>query len=93
MARLFENVEMPLIPILMDMEQAGVALDTDFFTGFAGELNSRMNELEEQVYTAADYRFNLNSTQQLSKLLFEKLNLNPPDRRKRTSFRSFFNLG
>jgi DNA polymerase I len=82
---LFENVEMPLIPILMDMEQAGIALDTAFFEGFASELNSRMNELEEQVFAAADYRFNLNSTQQLSKLLFEKLNLNPPDRRKRTT--------
>jgi DNA polymerase I len=82
---LFENVEMPLIPVLMDMEQAGVALDLDFFEGFSKELNGRMFELEEQVFEAAGYRFNLNSTQQLSKLLFEKLALNPPDRRKRTA--------
>ncbi|MEN4042258.1 MAG: DNA polymerase I [Anaerolineaceae bacterium] len=84
-AWLFENVEMPLIPVLMEMEQAGVALDTNFFEGFSGELNSRMVQLEEQVYAAAQGRFNLNSTQQLSKVLFEKLALNPPDRRKRTS--------
>jgi DNA polymerase I len=82
---LFENVEMPLIPILMEMEQAGVELDTSFFDGFSGELNGRMSEIEAQVYEAAGYRFNLNSTQQLSKLLFEVLGLNPPDRRKRTS--------
>jgi DNA polymerase I len=82
---LFENVEMPLIPILMEMEQAGVELDTSFFDGFSGELNGRMSEIEAQVYDAAGYHFNLNSTQQLSKLLFEVLGLNPPDRRKRTS--------
>ncbi|HSV86206.1 MAG TPA: DNA polymerase I [Levilinea sp.] len=84
-AWLFANVEMPLIPVLIDMEQVGVALDTSFFEGFSGELNNRMIELEEQVYRAAQHRFNLNSTQQLAKVLFEKLALNPPDRRKRTS--------
>jgi DNA polymerase I len=84
-AWLFENVEMPLVPVLMEMEQAGIGLDTGFFASFSGELNSRMVELEEQVYAAAEYRFNINSTQQLSKVLFEKLGLNPPDRRKRTS--------
>jgi DNA polymerase I len=82
---LFENVEMPLIPILMDMEQAGVELNIQFFDHFADELNARLGELETKVFESANYRFNLNSTQQLSKLLFESLGLNPPDRRKRTS--------
>ncbi len=83
--RLLKELEMPLVPVLMDMEIAGVALDVTFFEQMSAELQGRISELERQIYDAVGEQFNLNSTQQLSKILFERLNLAPPDRSRRTS--------
>jgi len=80
----FEKIEMPLVPVLMDMEYNGIAVDVDFFTTYSKELNKRMQEIQKQVYTAVGYEFNLNSTQQLSKVLFETLKLTPPDSSNKT---------
>jgi len=82
---LFETMEMPLIPILAQMEETGILLDKDFFKRFSKELGERLAEIETQIYAAVGYQFNLNSTQQLSEALFEKLGLEPPDRTKKTS--------
>ena len=82
---LFLNIEMPLIPVLADMEMEGIALDKKFFATFAVELQDRMHILEKQVYEAAGKKFNLNSTQQLSDILFVTLKLTPPDRGKKTA--------
>ena len=82
---LFVNIEMPLIPVLADMEMAGIALDRDFFASFSVELNERITALEKQVYTAVGKIFNLNSTQQLSDVLFGTLRLSPPDKGRKTA--------
>ena len=82
---LFINIEMPLIPVLADMEMAGIALDKVFFTNFSLELNDRMGNLEKQVYAAVGKNFNLNSTQQLSDVLFGTLRLSPPDKGRKTA--------
>ncbi|MDZ4158166.1 MAG: DNA polymerase I, partial [Anaerolineaceae bacterium] len=84
-AGLFQNIEMPLVPVLVEMEQAGIALDIPFFRQMSKELSRRLVEIERQIITAVGYSINLNSTQQLSKMLFESLKLTPPDRRKRTT--------
>jgi DNA polymerase I len=83
--RLFNDIEMPLISVLAGMERAGIALDVPFFQQMSQQLNQRLFEIEQQVYTEVGYKFNLNSTQQLSRVLFETLKLEPPDRRKRTA--------
>ena len=83
--RVFEEIEMPLVPVLTHMEQAGVALDVPFLQGMSAELSQRMIEIEKEVMQAVGYSFNLNSTQQLSKVLFETLRLEPPDRGKKTA--------
>lgn len=83
--RLFEEIEMPLIPILAEMERAGVALDEPFFRQMSQELNRRLQEIETQITAAVGRSFNLNSTQQLSRVLFETLQLEPPDRRRKTA--------
>jgi DNA polymerase I len=83
--RLFTDIEMPLIAVLAGMERAGIALDVPFFQQMSQQLNQRLFEIEQQVYTEVGYKFNLNSTQQLSRVLFETLKLEPPDRRKRTT--------
>ncbi len=84
-ASLLQDVEMPLIPVLADMEMAGIGLDVPFLQGMSKELQERMHALEAQVHSAVGEPFNLNSTQQLSRALFEKLGLSPPAGTRRTA--------
>jgi len=84
-SKLLQEIEMPLVPVLAEMERTGIALDPAFLRGMSGELSQRLAELEGQVFEKVGFSFNLNSTQQLSKVLFERLALEPPDRRKRTA--------
>jgi DNA polymerase I len=83
--RLFKEVEMPLVSVLADMELAGIALDTSFLSRMSQELSQRLGEVATQVYQLAGVEFNLNSPQQLSEVLFERLKIAPPDRTQRTS--------
>ncbi len=82
---LFTDIEIPLISILADMEFAGIALDTDFLKRMSGELGAQLNNLETHIYEAAGTKFNINSPQQLSEVLFDRLKIPPPDRTARTS--------
>lgn len=83
--RLMDEIEIPLIPILADMEMKGVLLDLPYFASLAVELQDRLQGIEKQVYDSIGKVFNLNSTQQLSEILFDRLKLEPPDRGKRTA--------
>ncbi|MBG0770498.1 MAG: DNA polymerase I, partial [Anaerolineaceae bacterium] len=82
---LFNTMEMPLIPILAEMEETGILLDLDFFKRFSKELEERIKEMEQKIQGAVGREFNLNSTQQLSEALFSILGLEPPDRAKKTA--------
>jgi DNA polymerase-1 len=82
---LLDDVEMPLLPVLADMEQTGIGLDIDFLKSMSRELTSRLAEIEIEVLKGVGYPFNINSTQQLSTALFTTLKLEPPDRRKTTA--------
>ncbi len=82
--KLFEEIEMPLVEVLADMEMAGIGLDIKFLGRMSAEVQVRMNELESQVHQFVGEPFNLNSTQQLSNALFNRLKLIPPDRTRRT---------
>ncbi|MEJ2597347.1 MAG: DNA polymerase I [Anaerolineales bacterium] len=83
--QLFETVEMPLVPVLADMEMAGVALDVSYLQRMSEELKKRMGEIEDKVYQSVGEPFNLNSPQQLSAALFNRLGLEPPNRTAKTS--------
>ncbi len=82
---LFNEVEMPLISVLADMELAGISLDTGFLAQMSEELSQRLAGIEVQVYDIAGKEFNLNSPQQLSEVLFDHLQITPPDRTRRTA--------
>lgn len=82
---LLDKIEMPLISVLADMEMAGVALDTAFLEKMSRELSERLAEIETRVYQAVGEPFNLNSPQQLSDALFNRLMITPPDRTARTA--------
>ncbi len=69
------DLEMPLIPVLSQMEQRGVKLDKAFFKQMSQELSAELDALEKQIYEIAGEPFNINSTQQLSDILFTKLEL------------------
>jgi DNA polymerase-1 len=84
-AELMKKIEMPLITTLADMEMAGVALDTGYLAIMSEELTIRLRELEQSIYREVGEEFNLNSTQQLSVALFDKLKLPPPDRTRKTA--------
>ena len=76
---------MPLVPVLAKMEQNGIILDLEFFKKMSKELTTRLLEIEKLVYTQVGYKFNLNSTQQLSIALFETLGLESPTKKKTSS--------
>jgi DNA polymerase-1 len=75
LTKLMQTVEMPLLPVLLEMEMAGVCVDRqklrDLSTSFADQLGA----LEEQIHDLAGEKFNINSSRQLGHILFEKLEL------------------
>ncbi|MEJ5310363.1 MAG: DNA polymerase I [Anaerolineae bacterium] len=72
---LFRDLEMPLLPVLVDMEMTGVKLDVGWLETLSQELAARLGELEQAIYRHAGTEFNINSTQQLSDVLFKRLGL------------------
>jgi len=75
---LFRTIEMPLVPVLVDMERRGVALDVQVLHEMSRDLYHRQSELEGEIYRVAGESFNINSTQQLARILYDKLGLKPP---------------
>jgi DNA polymerase-1 len=86
---LFGDLEMPLIRILAEMEMTGIGLDTEFLAGLSDELAERLGKIEAELFDMVGHPFNVNSTQQLSDVLFEELELKPPDGTRRTASGKF----
>lgn len=72
---LYYNIELPLIRVLAVMEEAGVRIDAQFLGRLSSEMDIRLEALQKKIVEAAGMQFNINSTQQLSHILFEKLGL------------------
>ncbi len=75
--RLFYEIEMPLVPILADMELRGISLVPDRLYEYSRELEEELEGIEEKIYRECGREFNINSTQQLQKILFEERKLKP----------------
>jgi DNA polymerase I len=73
--KVFEDIEMPLVPVLARMEQTGVCVDAKLLGRISHELGERMAELQRQVFREAGGEFNLGSPLQLQQVLYEKLKL------------------
>ncbi|HEV7666251.1 MAG TPA: DNA polymerase, partial [Chloroflexota bacterium] len=78
------TVEMPLVPVLAEMELVGIAVDLPYLAELGRELEARIANLEAEIYGHVGHDFNINSTQRLSDVLFGELNLEI-DKRKRRS--------
>ena len=72
---LFYNIEMPLMPVLAEMEMNGVCLDTDSLAETSKQFTNRMNEIEARIYELAGERFNIASPKQVGEILFDKLKI------------------
>ena len=72
---LLYDMELPLAEVLANMEQSGIGLDLPYLSELSVELSQDLLRLEKEIYDLAGHPFNINSTQQLQKVLFEELNL------------------
>ena len=82
---LFYNIEMPLLPVLMQMEIHGVALDADFLRDLNERLGEQIGALEKEIYDSVGHHFNINSTKQLGDILFGELKL-PAGKKNKTGY-------
>ena len=71
----YEDIDLPLVPVLSDVERNGVLLDESQLNTQSSELDKRMSELEQEAFGLAGEEFNLGSTKQLQEIFFEKLEL------------------
>jgi DNA polymerase-1 len=82
---LFTEVEMALVPVLVAMEENGILLDTDLLREMSLETGKELLRLEKKIYSSVGHQFNINSPQQLGRVLFEDLHL-PQSRRTKTGY-------
>jgi len=82
--KVFNEVENPLVQVLVDMEYEGIRIDEEFLKEYSKELEKDAKKAEESVYKQAGVRFNLASPRQLGEVLFEKLKLDPSARKTKT---------
>jgi len=82
--KVFDEVENPLVPVLMEMEFEGIRVDVDFLNEYSRVLEIEARVHEEKVYEAAGVKFNLGSPKQLGEVLFEKLQLDPKAKKTKT---------
>ncbi|MGL4650099.1 MAG: DNA polymerase I, partial [Caldilineaceae bacterium] len=73
MWELYAQIELPLLPVLTDMERTGVLLDPAYLAVMSEKLSKRLRELEQELFGLVGHEFNLRSTQQMSNVLFSEL--------------------
>ena len=81
--KFFTDIEMPLVPVLLDMEHAGTFVDPEFLRSMSSEINTKLEGLIASIYKLSGTEFNINSTQQLANVLFDILEL--PQIKKRST--------
>jgi len=82
LGKLFQDIEMPLVGVLAEMETTGIKLDSKVLNRLSGEAEVAIKDLESAIYKLTGQEFNINSPKQLKEVLFEKLGLVPVENRK-----------
>ena len=80
--KLFDEIEIPLIPVLAAMETEGINLDVDFLNEMSVEMQKEIDVAEQKIYAAANQKFNLASPKQLGEVLFDKLKIGGAKQKK-----------
>jgi DNA polymerase-1 len=76
----YQNIDLPLAPILAGMERAGVLVDPAALEKMSAAMETQIRALEKRIFDLAGVEFNVNSPSQLAEILFDKMNLAPPKR-------------
>lgn len=80
--QVLDNIELPLLTILVRMEQLGALLDCQLLNNYSAQIADELNTLETQIFAHANAPFNVNSTKQVQDLLFKQLGLKAPKKTK-----------
>lgn len=83
---LYTDIELPLIPVIKEMEENGVYIDKDLFSEMAETINATLSDLEASIYEHAGKEFNIKSPKQLSEILFEHMKIPPVQKKKKTGY-------
>ena len=90
---LYNNVELPLVPVLMNMEMTGVCVEKEKLVDLSKSFENQLEQLESMIYSIAEEEFNIRSSQQLGRILFEKLKLPVQKKtRKKTGYSTDVNV-
>jgi DNA polymerase-1 len=81
---LFNNIELPLVHVLSDMEMEGIRINSDFLNAYSKELEIEIQKLEKRIIELAGVPFNISSPKQLGEVLFEHLKLDPKAKKTKT---------
>ncbi|HBO83558.1 MAG: DNA polymerase I [Deltaproteobacteria bacterium GWC2_42_11] len=79
---LFKDIELPLSGVLASMKLSGIKVDRKYLEGFGRELDIMLTDIQNKIYTASGFEFNINSPKQLAECLFDKLKLKPVKKTK-----------
>ena len=85
MLDLFNNIEMPLVSVLADMEYTGIKVNKDTLNNMGNEIKTKIEEVSKEIYKIAGEEFNISSPSQLGNILFEKLGL-PHGKKGKTGY-------
>jgi DNA polymerase-1 len=80
--KLFDEIEIPLVPVLADMEKEGIRLDVEFLKSMSVDMQKEIDAFEQQIYVTAGEKFNLASPKQLGDILFDKLKIGGTKQKK-----------
>jgi DNA polymerase-1 len=83
-SKVFNEIELPLVPVLASMERAGIRVDAAFLQDYSVDLAKQIVEIEQRIYEQAGEKFNIASPLQLGKILFDKLNLDEKAKKTKT---------
>ena len=83
--KVYQEIELPLIPVLLGMEREGIYVDVEMLKELKKSLNQRLEHIESETYALAGESFNLKSPKQLGQILFEKLQI-PPTKKTKTGY-------
>ncbi len=87
-SNVYEKIDLPLAPVLADMERTGIRIDPRALDVMSGTMEGELRRLEKDIWEMAGVEFNVNSPAQLAEILFDKLNLQPSARRGKVKGRS-----
>ena len=76
--QVYREIDLPLVPVLLRMEEAGVRIDRGVLSAMSDRLTVEMHRVSEQIFQGSGHRFNINSPKQLGDVLFNKMRLPKP---------------